>query len=61
MRAVRCWCEELVAGEDDERLAEALREHVAKAHPDDERSDDEIRERIEAEAYEPPDRPGWAY
>ncbi|HEY7196769.1 MAG TPA: hypothetical protein VH306_06265 [Gaiellaceae bacterium] len=61
MRAVRCWCEELVVAEDDEALVTALTAHVDESHPDDARTDDERRALVEAEAYEPPDRPPWAY
>jgi hypothetical protein len=61
VRAVRCWCEELVAAEDDEALVSALRDHVADAHPEEERNEEELRERVRAEAYNPPDRPPWAY
>ena len=61
MRAVRCWCEELVVADDDASLVDALREHVAEKHPDEHRGDDELRERVEADAYDPPDRPPWAY
>jgi hypothetical protein len=61
VRAVRCWCEELVVAPDDEALVAALGGHVAEAHADDERSEDDIRARVASEAYEPPDRPPWAY
>jgi hypothetical protein len=61
MRAVRCWCDELLAADDDRRLVEVLRDHVAEAHPDEPRTDDELRERVAAEADEPPDKPPWAY
>jgi hypothetical protein len=47
--------------EDDEALEAALQDHVADAHPEEERSEAEIRARIRAEAYDPPDRPPWAY
>ena len=61
MRAVRCWCGELVVSDDDATLAAELGAHVEEEHPEEPRTDDEIRERIEAEAEEPPDRPPWAY
>ena len=47
--------------DDDDALARALRTHVQEHHPEDERTDDEIRERVGAEGYEPPDRPPWVY
>ncbi|MBD0318352.1 MAG: hypothetical protein ICV71_07475 [Thermoleophilia bacterium] len=61
MRAVRCWCGELVVSDDDETLAAELRRHVEDEHPDAPRTDGEIRDRVEREAEEPPDRPPWAY
>ena len=61
MRAVRCWCDELVAAEDDEQLVAALRDHVAEAHPDEPRPDGEVETRVKSDAYDPPDRPPWAY
>jgi hypothetical protein len=61
MRVVRCWCDELVAAEDDEQLVAALRDHVVEAHPDEPRSDEEVEARVGSDAYDPPDRPPWAY
>jgi len=61
MRAVRCWCEELVVSDDDGALARELAAHVQEAHPGEERTEEEIRKRIEAEAEDAPDRPPWAY
>jgi hypothetical protein len=61
VRAVRCWCKELVVADDDAALVSALRAHVADEHPDEERSEDDLAERVRAKAYEPPDRPPWAY
>lgn len=61
MRAVRCWCGELVVSDDDAALERELAAHAREAHPGDERSEDEIRERIAAEAEDAPDRPPWAY
>jgi hypothetical protein len=61
MRAVDCWCGQLVHGQDDDELVKLLREHVADAHPG-ERPDEAIRERVASEAYEPPTGdPPWAY
>ena len=61
MRAVRCWCDELVAAEDDEQLVAALRDHIVGAHPDEPRSDEKVEARVKSDAYDPPDRPPWAY
>ena len=60
MRAVRCWCEELVVSDDDEALGRELAAHVREAHPGEPRGEDEIRERVAAEAEDAPDRPPWA-
>jgi hypothetical protein len=37
---------------DDEELFRLAREHVERDHPEMERSDDQIRERIAADAYD---------
>jgi hypothetical protein len=37
---------------DDEELFHLAREHVDRDHPEMERSDDQIRERISADAYD---------
>jgi hypothetical protein len=50
-----------VVADDDASLVDALREHVAEKHPDDGHGDDEIRAKVESDAYDPPDRPPWAY
>jgi predicted small metal-binding protein len=62
MRAVDCWCGQIVQAESDQELADALREHVTAEHGDEPRSDDEVRARVAEEAYEPPTGdPPWAY
>jgi hypothetical protein len=61
MRAVRCWCDELVVADDDAALARELQAHVAEAHPEDDRTESEIHERIAGAAEDAPDRPPWAY
>jgi hypothetical protein len=61
VRAVRCWCDELVVADDDEALAAELARHAQEAHPDDVRSDGEVEAWIAERAEEPPDRPPWAY
>ncbi|HEX2110200.1 MAG TPA: hypothetical protein VHF67_01490 [Gaiellaceae bacterium] len=61
MRAVRCWCHELVVADDDTALLRELRAHVAEAHPEHERSEEELRQRVAVEAEDAPDRPPWAY
>lgn len=61
LRAVRCWCGELVVADDDEGLVRELRAHTDEEHPEETRTDAELRERVASEAAEPPDRPPWAY
>jgi predicted small metal-binding protein len=61
MRAVECWCGQLVQGEDEEELVRRLREHVREAHGG-EHDDDAVRARVNERAYEPPTGdPPWAY
>ena len=61
MRAVRCWCGELVVADDDAALAGELGVHVPDEHPEEPRTDEELRGRVAQHAEEPPDRPPWAY
>jgi hypothetical protein len=61
MRAVRCWCGELVVADDDGALAGELAAHVREEHPDEPRSEEELRRRVGEHGEEPPDRPPWAY
>jgi len=61
MRAVDCWCGQLVQGEGDEELVRALAQHDAEAH-DGEHGEEGARERVSSRAYEPPTGdPPWAY
>ena len=50
MRAIDCPCGHHVEALDDEELFRLCREHVDRDHPDMERSDEQIRERIAADA-----------
>ena len=52
MRALDCDCGKHLEGEDDEQLVAAGRAHVAEDHPDLEMNDDQLRELVEARAYE---------
>ena len=62
MRAVDCWCGQLVQAESDEELVGALRDHVAAEHGEKARSEEEVRARVAEHAYEPPTGdPPWAY
>ncbi len=61
LRAVRCWCGELVAANDDDALVAELRSHASEAHPDDVRDEAGIRGHVSTEADDAPQRPPWAY
>jgi predicted small metal-binding protein len=52
MRAIDCPCGHHFEGADDEELFRLCREHVDTDHPEMQRSDEQIRERIAADAYE---------
>jgi predicted small metal-binding protein len=52
MRAIDCPCGHRLEGADDEELFRAAREHVDRDHPEMERSDDELRARVAADAYD---------
>lgn len=52
MRAVDCPCGHRLEGKDDEQLFRAARAHVDDGHPEMERTDAQIRERVAADAYE---------
>jgi predicted small metal-binding protein len=52
MRAMDCPCGRRLEGENDEELFRKAREHVDKDHPEMERTDDELREQVAADAYD---------
>ena len=52
MRAIECPCGHHLEGADDEELFRLAREHVDRDHPEMERNDDQIRERIANDAYD---------
>ena len=52
MRAIECPCGHHLEGADGEELLRLAREHVDRDHPDMERSDQQLRERIAAAAYD---------
>jgi hypothetical protein len=52
MRAIECPCGHHFEAADDEELFRLCREHVDADHPEMQRSDQQIRERIVADAYE---------
>ena len=52
MRAIDCPCGHRLEGADDEELFGKARDHVDRDHPEMERSDEELRQRIAADAYD---------
>jgi predicted small metal-binding protein len=52
MRAIDCPCGHQLEAQDDEELFRLAREHIERDHPEMDRSDDQIRERIAADAYD---------
>jgi predicted small metal-binding protein len=51
MRAIDCPCGHHFKAADDEELFRLCREHVDADHPEMQRSDAQIRERVAADAY----------
>lgn len=54
MRAIDCPCGHHFEGVDDEELFQLARDHVANDHPELERTDEQVRERVTADAYDLP-------
>ena len=52
MRAIDCPCGQRLEANDDEELFHLAREHVDREHPEMERRDEQLRERIAADAYD---------
>ena len=52
MRAIDCPCGHHFEAANDEELLRICREHVDRDHPELERTDDQLRERIATDAYE---------
>lgn len=52
MLAIDCPCGHRLEAADEEALFDAAREHVDRDHPELERTDDELRERVRADSYE---------
>ena len=52
MRAIDCPCGHHLEGADDEELVRLARQHVEEHHPDMERSDEQLRARVAADAYD---------
>jgi MFS family permease len=54
MRAIDCPCGHRLAGADDEELFRLAREHVDRNHPEMQRTDEQLRARVSADAYDAP-------
>ena len=52
MGAIECPCGHHLEGADDEELFKLARAHVDNDHPEMERTDEEVRERVRADAYD---------
>ena len=52
MRAIECRCGHHLEGADDEQLFRLAREHIDRDHPEMQPTDDQIRQRIAADAYD---------
>lgn len=52
MRAIDCRCGHRLEGAGDDELFRLAREHVDRDHPETQRSDKELRERVAADAYD---------
>ncbi len=54
MRAIDCPCGHRLVGVSDEELIDMARKHIEEHHPDMQRTDDELRARVAADAYDAP-------
>jgi predicted small metal-binding protein len=52
VRAIGCPCGHHLEGADDDELFRLAREHVDRDHPEMQRSDEQIRERVANDAYD---------
>lgn len=52
MRAIDCPCGHRLEGDDDDQLFQLARDHIAAHHPDMQRSDEQLRARVAADAYD---------
>jgi predicted small metal-binding protein len=51
MRVIDCPCGHRLEGRDDEELFRLAREHVDREHPEMQRTDEQLRERVARDAY----------
>jgi predicted small metal-binding protein len=52
MRAIDCPCGHHLEGADDNELFRLAREHISRDHPEMQRTDEQIRERVAKDAYD---------
>jgi predicted small metal-binding protein len=52
MRAIEWPCGHHLEGTDDEELFRLAREHIERDHPEMDRTDEQLRERVAADAYD---------
>ena len=52
MLAIDCPCGHHLEGADDDELFRLAREHVDRDHPEMDRTDEQIRQRVAADAYD---------
>lgn len=52
MRAIDCPCGHRLEAADDDGLVTAAREHIEGHHPEMERTDQQLRARVAADAYD---------
>ena len=52
MRVLDCPCGHRLEGADDDELFRLAKEHIASDHPEMERTDEQLRQRVEADAYD---------
>lgn len=52
MRVIECPCGHRLEAETDDELFRLAREHVDRDHPEMQRTDEEIRQRVKDDAYD---------
>jgi predicted small metal-binding protein len=52
MRVIDCPCGHHLEGADDDELFRLAREHINRDHPEMQRTDEQIRERVVKDAYD---------
>ena len=52
MRGIDCPCGHHLEADTDDELFRMARDHIERDHPEMERSDEQLRERVAADAYD---------